>query len=113
MRSHLIAGLLEHLSIDPTHDVAARSAAAQPQCVIRVFRKDQMVGGETGADQRKFLGTRIVHRDMPGGAFEGKNLGRRMIRTFLAEGRVRWRTNSRGKPNSRFLIVHGVVLVGL
>jgi hypothetical protein len=39
LRLHLVAGLLEHLAVQPAHDAYGRAASAGPQRVVGVSAK--------------------------------------------------------------------------
>ena len=62
LRRHLVAGLVEHLRVEPADDLAA---AARPQRAVRVFGEHQMVRAEARADVRELLRLRVVHLQMP------------------------------------------------
>ena len=47
------------------------------------------------------------------GVFEREHLCRRMLRPFLAEIRIGWRTHPRGEPDPSLFVHHGVVIAGL
>ena len=68
-----------------------------------------MMRAETGVDERELPGFRIVHGELAVGAFDGKDLRRRMIRPFSAEGRVRRPAHARGEPDPALLVEHRVV----
>ena len=113
LRFLLVAGLLEHLSIQPADDARAGDPGAGPQRVVGVLGEDEMVRGETRADQREFAVRRIVHREVTVGRFERDQLRRRMGRALLAEVRIRRRTDAGGEPGPSFLIHHRVVIARL
>ena len=72
-----------------------------------------MVRAETGVDERELLGFRIIHADMTPGSFEREQLRRWMVRAFLAEGRIGWRTNSGRDPDPPLFIEHRIMNGGL
>ena len=59
-----VAGLVEHLGVDPA---GHRPGARQPQRVVGVIAELRMVGAEAGVDELVLLGLRIEHR-RPGAA---------------------------------------------
>src|SRR5207244_8990121 len=61
---HLVAGLLEQLPVQPANHAAGGAAGAGPQRVVGVLGKDQVMGGEAGADERELARRRIVHGQM-------------------------------------------------
>ena len=48
----LVAGLFEHLAVEPADDLVAR-VAARPQRLVRVFGEHEVVRLEARADQRE------------------------------------------------------------
>ena len=109
LRLLLIAGFLEHLSVEPSEDLVRCAAGARPQSVVGILGEVQMMRAETGVDERELPGFRIVHGELAVGAFDGKDLRRRMIRPFSAEGRVRRPAHARGEPDPALLVEHRVV----
>src|SRR5207253_3975197 len=93
LRSHLVAGLLEHLAIEPAEYTRAGDPAAGPQRVVSVLGEDQMVRREAGADQGELAGRRVVHRQLTTGFLQRKYLGRGVVRSGLAEIGVRRRAD--------------------
>ena len=109
LRSHLVTGLVEHLAIQPAEYAALRPARARPQRVVGVLREYQMVGGEARTDQGDLPRLGIVPGEMPVGLLDREELGRRMVRSLLAEVRIRGRTHARGEPDPPLLVKHRVV----
>src|SRR5262245_43954429 len=72
-----------------------------------------MVRGKARADEGDFPGSRIIHREMAVGAFDGEHLGRGMARALLAKVRILRSSNARGEPNASVLVQHGIVHAGL
>ena len=110
LRLFLVAGLVEHLGVQPAHDLAA---AARPQRAVRVFREHQVVGPETGADVCELLGLRIPHGEVAVGGGDRKQFRGRMRRPFLAERRVVAGAYRRGHPHPAPFVEHRVVHVVL
>ena len=108
LRLRLVAGLFEHLAIQPADHLAA---AARPQRVVGVLGKHQMVRAEAGADVRELLRLRIPHREMASRALDREQLRRRMIRARLAEVRIVRRPHGRSDPHAALLVEHRVVHV--
>ena len=77
LRLRGVAGLVEHLRVQPADD---RTAAARPQRVVGVVAELQMVRREAGVDERVLLRLRIEHRDVADGAVHRERLRRRVIR---------------------------------
>src|SRR5215471_15559976 len=71
------------------------------------------MGGEARADERELARRRIVHGQMTIGAVEREHLCRRMLRAFLTEVRIGWRTHPCGEPDSSLFVHHWVVIAGL
>src|SRR2546427_742768 len=105
----LIAGFLEHLSIEPPEDLVRRTARTRPQRVVGILGKVQMMRAETGVDERELPGFRIVHGELAVGAFDGKDLCRGVIRPLPAEGRIRGPAHARGEPDPALLRDHRLV----
>jgi hypothetical protein len=67
---------------------------------------------EAGVDELGLLRLRIVHRDHPRALLEWKQLGGRMVRAFLAEGRlVLLVAECRRHPDTAFAVERRVVVV--
>src|SRR5258707_12984432 len=79
-----VAGLVEHLGVDPA-DVAAAAAGAHPQRLVGVVAELQVMRAEAGLIGGVLAGLRVVHRHAAIGAVERKFDGRGMARTSLAE----------------------------
>ena len=104
LRFHLVAGLIEHLRVQPADD---RSAPARPQRVIRILRKHQVMRAVAGADVGDLAVLRMVHRQVPARALDRRELRRRMRRFRLcitldcrAAGRQRSSTRDRDDRTS-------------
>jgi hypothetical protein len=61
LRFLLVAGLLEHLSIEPADHSRAYHSSAGPQSVVRILGEDQVVSRKARADQGELAGCRIIH----------------------------------------------------
>ena len=72
-----VAGLVEHLGVDPA-DIAAAAAGAHPQRLVGVVAELQMMRAEAGLVGGVLAGLRIVHRHPAVGAVERELNGRRM-----------------------------------
>ncbi len=72
-----VAGLVEHLGVDPA-DVAAAAAGAGPDRLVGVVAELQMMRAEAGLIGGVLAGLRVVHRHAAVGAVERKLDGRRM-----------------------------------
>ena len=107
-----VAGLVEHLGVDPA-DVAAAAAGAHPQRLVGVVAELQMMRAEAGLVGGVFAGLRIVHRHPAVGAVERKLDGRGMRRALLAEGRIVRHVAGRREPDAALPVDHRVVVVGL
>src|SRR5438093_1252693 len=70
LRPLLVAGLVEHLRIEPTERTARGAAAAQPQGVVGVLGKNQMMRAEAGVDERELRGFRIEHAEVAPASFD-------------------------------------------
>ena len=79
-----VAGLVEHLGVDPA-DIAAAAAGAGPDRLVGVVAELQMMRAEAGLVGGVFAGLRIVHRHAAVGAVERELNGRRVRRALLAE----------------------------
>ena len=66
---------------------------------------------EAGLDERVFLRLRIEHGEVADGALHRERLGRRMIRSRLAEGRILGAAHRRGQPQPPVASEHRVVVV--
>ena len=72
-----------------------------------------MVGAKAGADVCVLFCFRIIIAELAIGLFQWEQLGRRVVRSFLTEGRiVRWPYGGRN-PNSALAIEHRIVNIGL
>src|SRR6267142_1750368 len=72
-----VAGLVEHLGVDPA-DVSSSAPGARPQRLVGVVAKLQMMRAEAGLIGGVLAGLRIVHRHAAVGAVERKLDGRGM-----------------------------------
>src|SRR5262245_38115450 len=68
-----------------------------------------MVCAEAGVDERKLFDFWLVNSEMAPGSFHREQFRRGMVRTFLAEGRISWWTDSGGEPHPLLFIEHGIV----
>ena len=107
-----VAGLVEHLGVDPA-DIAAAAAGAHPQRLVGVVAELQMMRTEAGLVGGVFAGLRIVHRHPAVGAVERKLDRRRMARALLAEVGIVRLVAGRGQPDAALPVEHRVVVVGL
>ncbi len=110
---HLVAGLFEHLAIQPAEGARTLDAARNPQRVIGVLGENYVMRREARADQRELAARGIVHGELPAGRIEREHFRRRMVRALLAEVRVGGRTHARGHPDTAFLVHHLIVYAGL
>ena len=107
-----VAGLVEHLGVDPA-DIAAAAAGPHPQRLVGVVAELQMMRAEAGLVGGVLAGLRIVHRHPAVGAVERKLDGRRMARALLAEVGIVRLVAGRGEPDAALPVEHRVVVVGL
>src|SRR6202008_380719 len=63
-RALLVVRLVEHLRVHPPSRPAP-SAAARPQRIIRILRKNEVMRPKAGVDRRELLRLRVVHRQLP------------------------------------------------
>ena len=68
---------------------------------------------EAGVDEGVFLRLRIEDRELADVLLDREHLGRRMVRTLLAEVRVVRTADRRRQPDPAFAVEHGVVIVDL
>ena len=111
LRSHLVAGLLEHLAVQPSDRARPGDAGAGPERLIRVLRERQMVRGEAGADQREL--SRTPGRTSTGAGpipGSGNAFADGCADPCLAEIRVRVGTHARREPDAPSLVHHRVVI---
>ena len=111
LRLLLVAGLLEHLAVQPADHAGADRRRRWSTASGWHPREVEMMGGEAGVDQRELAGRRIVQRQLRG--------RRRRSGTTLAEGwsepclqkaglacgRMRG-----GEPHAALLVEHRIVL---
>ena len=71
----LVASLVEPLRVDPADDAAGGAAAGEPQRVVGILGKNEMVRREARVDERKLARCRIVHRNLAPRALQGEQLG--------------------------------------
>src|ERR1035437_3479179 len=69
------------------------------------------MGCEAGVDEAVLHGLGIEHRHLACRLFERERLGRRMIRAFLAKGRVIHPAHGGREPYPTLLVEHGVVII--
>ena len=79
LRLHFVAGLFQHLHIDPAGHAACGAARTRPCGIIRVKAELHVVGGEAGVDEREFLSLRVVHFELTPGSREREHLRRGMV----------------------------------
>ena len=106
-----VAGLVEHLGVDPA-DIATAAAGAHPQRLVGVVAELQMMRAEAGLVGGVLAGLRIVHRHPAVGAVERKLHGRGVARALLAERRVVRHVARRREPDAALPVEHRVVVVG-
>ena len=88
LRPLFVTGLVEHLRVQPTDDLAA---TARPQRVVLVFGEDQMVRAEACTDERHLFRDRVVHGEMATGPSSRESPRGWMVRPLPTERRIlRW-----------------------
>ncbi len=105
-----VAGLVEHLGVDPA-DIAAAAAGARPDRFILVVAELEVMRAEAGLVGGVFAGLGIIHRHPAIGAVERKLDGGRMRRALLAEVRIVRLVTRCGEPQAALPVEHRVVIV--
>ena len=113
LRLQLVAGLVQHLSVDPAQHFRAGAARARPQRAVGVEAELHMVGREAGAHLHEVLFVGVVHDDVAVRCIDRERLRRRMIRASLADVGIGRRTNAGREPHPCLLIQHQAVRDGL
>ena len=109
LRLHLVAGLFIHFGVEPADHAALGRPGAGPQRVVGVLAEIEVMRLEAGVDERPLAGLRVVHRELPAGLVERRDLGGRMVRALLAEVGVCRRPDPRGEPDPALLVHDRVV----
>ena len=104
-----IAGLVEHLGVDPA---GHRAGAAEPQRIVGVIAELRVMRAEAGVDEGVLHRLGIEHRHLARRLLEREHLGGGMVRALLAEGRIVHAAHGRGEPDPALLVEHRVVVVG-
>ena len=103
-----VAGLVVHLRVDPSEDVAA---AAEPDGVVRVEAEFRMVRPETGVERRVLARLRIPHRGLAQRFLDRVDLRRREIRSRQTVGGILAAACGCREPHAALAIHHRVVIV--
>src|SRR5215468_6916743 len=109
LRLRGIAGRIEYLGVEPSRDGAG---AAEPQRVVSVIAELRVMGAEAGVDEDVLHRFGIENRRLTPRPLDREHLGRRMLRSLLAERRVVWTAHVHREPNASALVEHAVVVVG-
>src|SRR5262249_1539603 len=89
------------------------NAAAEPEGLIGIRCKVQMVRGKARTDQGELSRHRVVRREMPIGFFNWERFGRRMVGALFTHIRIFAGPDTGREPDSSFLVHHGIVVESL